>query len=564
MAYFRRSGKFGGVLQRRIGSRSSQTLAGTAFQLIFFTMPNRSADPLFQLIRSMQKAEKRHFKLYVQRNSAKKDLKIIQLFDALDKMNEYDEAALLKKLPVIKKEQLSNIKAHLYKQVLASLRLLKTEDTIDLQLHEQLDYARILYNKGLYLQSLKILDRLKESTRTFYQDSFLIQVISLEKKIETLHITRSMQDRADRLSAEADEVNDRRKMITALSNLALQLYSWYIKNGHARNEGDETGVKQFFKTHLPAGAHEQTGFYERLYLFQSYCWYAFIRQDFLMYYRYTQKWVDLFHDEPHMIKVETAHYIKGMHNLLNAHFDLRNYQQFDIVLKAFRQFAESDVVNGNENNRIQTFVYLHTAMFNQHFMEGTFKEGLPLVDLVTEKLGELQLYVDQHRVLVFYYKIASLYFGAGMYDECIDYLHKIINWKVDLRNDLQCYARLLHMLAHYELGNYDIMDYLSKSVYRYMAKMENLTVVEEEMFAFIRRTFHLSPRKMKPEFENLLHKIKGLEKNRFETRSFAYLDVISWLESKVYEKPMAEIVKEKYRNSKKRHYKKKQAVLKDA
>ena len=27
---------------------------------------------------------------------------------------------------------------------------------------------------------------------------------------------------------------------------------------------------------------------------QSYCWYAFIRQDFLMYYRYTQKWVDLF------------------------------------------------------------------------------------------------------------------------------------------------------------------------------------------------------------------------------------------------------------------------------
>ncbi len=517
-------------------------------------MPNRSTDPLFQLVRSLQKAEKRNFKLYSQRNSANKDLKIIQLFDALDKMNEYDEPILLKKLPTIQKAQLSNLKAHLYKQVLASLRLLKSEESIDMQLHEQLDHARILYNKGLYLQSLKILDKLKELALSYNQDSFLIQIISLEKKIETLHITRSMQDRADRLTFEAIEVNEKRRMITKLSNLALQLYSWYIKNGHARNEADEEGVRSFFKEALPVWAHVQTGFYERLYLYQSYCWYAFIRQDFLMYYRYTQKWVDLFYEQPQMMKVETGHYIKGMHNLLNAHFDLRNFQQFEKVLQQFTAFAETDTVHNNDNNRIQTFVYLITARMNQHFMLGTFKEGLSLVSYIEEKLDEYSLYLDQHRILVFYYKIASLYFGNQDYETCIDYLHKIINWKVDLRNDLQCYARLMHLLAHYELGNYDIMEYLTKSVYRYMAKMGNLTVVEEEMFAFIRNTFHLSPRKLKPEFEKLLNKIKGLEKNRFETRAFAYLDIISWLESKVYDKPMHAIIHEKYLNAKKRNY----------
>jgi hypothetical protein len=470
-------------------------------------------------------------------------------------MEDYDEALLLKKNPGIKKQQLSNIKAHLYKQVLASLRLLKTEESIDLQLHEQLDYARILYNKGLYLQSLKILDKLKELTLVYNQDSFLIQVISLEKKIETLHITRSMQDRADRLSQESVEVNDRRTMITSLSNLALQLYSWYIKNGHARNETDETGVRQFFQEHLPPDALKQKGFYERLYLYQSYCWYAFIRQDFLMYYRYTQKWVDLFKTDSHMIKVEPGHYIKGIHNLLNAHFDLRNYQQFEKVLKEFEEFAGSELATTIDNNRIQIFVYLNTARMNQHFMLGTFREGLPLITYIEEKLEENSLYLDRHRILVFYYKIASLYFGNQNYEACIDYLHKIINWKTDLRNDLQCYARLLHLLAHYELGNYDIMDYLSKSVYRYMAKMDNLTVVEEEMFAFIRNTFHLSPRKLKPEFQKLLNKVKGLEKSRFETRAFAYLDIISWLESKVYEKPMYQIIAEKYQMAKTRNYK---------
>src|SRR6266513_2859729 len=126
-------------------------------------MPNRSADSLFLLIRSLEKSEKRNFKLYVKRNSKTDKLKMTRLFDALDKMSVYDEDQLLKKNKWIKKQQLSNMKAHLYKQLLSSLRLISDESNIDILLHEQMAYARILYNKGLYLQSLKVLDRLKES-----------------------------------------------------------------------------------------------------------------------------------------------------------------------------------------------------------------------------------------------------------------------------------------------------------------------------------------------------------------------------------------------------------------
>src|ERR1700754_2917683 len=98
-------------------------------------MPNRSTDALFQLIKSLEKSEKRNFKLYVKRNSASETLKTIQLFDALDKMNDYDESLLLKKTKSIAKQQLSNIKAQLYRQVLSSLRIIKDENNIDIQLH---------------------------------------------------------------------------------------------------------------------------------------------------------------------------------------------------------------------------------------------------------------------------------------------------------------------------------------------------------------------------------------------------------------------------------------------
>src|ERR1700730_18608044 len=107
-------------------------------------MPNRSTDALFQLIKSLEKSEKRNFKLYIKRNSSTDNLNITRLFDALDKLEEYDEDILLKKNKSIKKQQLSNMKAHLYKQLLASLRLISDENNIDIQLHEQLDYALIL------------------------------------------------------------------------------------------------------------------------------------------------------------------------------------------------------------------------------------------------------------------------------------------------------------------------------------------------------------------------------------------------------------------------------------
>jgi hypothetical protein len=515
-------------------------------------MPNRSTDTLFQLIQSLERSEKRNFKLYMTRNSASGDLKVIQLFDALDKMKHYDEEQLLVKNPSIQKQQLSNLKAHLYHEILVSLRLLNQDENIDLQLHEQLDFARLLYNKGLYYQSLRILDKIKDQARANNQVTYILQVLFLEKKIEALHITRSMQDRADKLCAEVDEVNKRVEMIGSLSNTSLQLYSWYIKNGHARNKEDIAIVDGFLNTQLITEAECQKGFYERLYRYQCYCWHAFITQNFLVYYRYCQKWVDLFVSDPKMIDIETAHYIKGLHNLMSAHFDLRNFQKFNDTLYVFEQFIETPVIQNNRNNLIQTFIYLNIARLNKHFMEGSFTEGLELVPYIEEKLSEYEIYMDRHRILVFYYKIASLYFGSGDADRSIDYLNKIINWKVDLRTDLQCYARLLHLIAHYELGNFDLLEYLLKSVYRFMYKMHNLSTVEETIFSFLRNSFRLSAKQLKPEFESLLATLKPLEKSRMESRAFMYLDIISWLESKINNQPVQTVIRQKYLDARKK------------
>lgn len=527
-------------------------LADIEFHVNSQLMSTPFSDALFQLVKSLEKAEKRHFKIYIKRSSDKEDLKVVQLFDALDAMDEYDEKVIFRKIDSLNKSKLSNLKTHLNKQLLASLRLLKSKDSIDLQLSEHLDNARILYNKGLKLQSLKILEKAKELAQTNQKFNTLVQLISLEKKIETLHITRSSTEKTEKLAEQSLEVSRHIERVTCLSNLALLLYRWYVINGHTRNEPEENDLDQFFRKNLPSDMSKVSGFYENLYLFQSYCWFAFIRQDFLLNYRYAHKWVDLYNRQPQMIGIETGHYIKGVHSLLNAHFALRDFRGFDKTLRSFEQFSHTEEARKHDNFRVHASIYINGAKINSHLMKGTFSEGVKLIPEIELSLAQSGMFVDPHRIMLFNYKIASLYFGNRDFDKAIDYTYKIINGPGDLRIDLQCYARLVHLLSHYELGNYDILDSLSKSTHRFFNKMKKLTDMERATFNFLQHSFGYPPREIRNRLYKFLEQISHLEKSRFETRAFAYLDIISWAESKLSGKTMESVLYGKYLNSRRR------------
>ncbi len=516
-------------------------------------MSNRSVEALFLLIKSLEKAEKRHFKLYINRSSARSgELKVVRLFDLIDKQKFYNEESLLKRMQDVSKTQLANLKTHLYREILASLRLLKRTESIDLEINELFDYAHILYKKGLFLPSLRMLERAKELARTYDKINILPQLLSLEKRIEGLHITRQVEFRTEEIARESNAVTAQISRVSQLSNLALKLFSWFVQNGHARDQSDEMAVRQYLQEHLPSDAWTYTGFYERLYLYQSISWYAFIRQDFLQYYRYAKKWVDLFLEDQSRIRIETGHYIKGLHTLLNAQFDLRHHRAFRETLGMLEQLSQTERVQSNDNFRVQCFIYLNTARINGHFMEGSFSEGVKRIPVIETELYQMELFIDSHRLLVLNYKFAMLCFGSGDYGRSIDYLRKIIDAPTNLRYDLQCYARLLHLIAHYELGNDLLMESLTKSTYRFMAKMKNLTAIEEAMFRFLRKSLPLSPRQLQPELEKFLDQIKHLERDRFQTRAFAYLDIISWLESKVQGRTMSAVVRDKYLASKRK------------
>lgn len=509
------------------------------------TTPNEESDALFVLVKSLSKSEKRQFKLYVGRLERNTDAKFMALFEVLDKMKEYDEHAIIKK-GVVTKLQLSNLKAHLYRQLLVSLRLTPSHRNIRVQIREQLDFATILYQKGLYKQSLKILDKVKMVAIENEEKNIAYEIVELEKVIETQYITRSMASRADELSTQSKELSEANAMTSKLSNLSLELYGMMLRTGYVRSDEERQEIKTYFDNMMPTYAYDTLGFREKLWLYKAHLWYSFLIQDFLSCYKYAKRWVLLFEDNPTMIERNPVFFLKGQHYLLESLFYLKLSTKFDEALKRLEGLHEDSRFPKGDNLDTLLFLYIQSNTLNHRFMVGNYEDFEPLVTEVMEGIKSPKYRIDEHHIMVFYYKIACLYFGAENHTKCIEYLAKIINAKsLKTRQDLMCFARLLNLIAHYEAAKDYHLESLLRSTYKFLLKMDDLHEVQREMISFVQELRDIYPHELRGAFKKLYKKLKVYEDDPYERRAFLYLDVLSWLESKIQNRPVAEVIKEK-------------------
>ncbi len=508
-------------------------------------MTNAHKDALFVLVKSLSKSEKRQFKLYVGRLGVNTDAKFIALFNLMDKMKDYKEKTILAS-GIVTKSQLSNLKAHLYKQILISLRLNPVNQNIRVQIREQLDFATILYQKGLYKQSLKILDKAKNIAIENEEKNVAYEIVELEKIIETQYITRSIPDRADELAIQAKELSAHNVMTSKLSNLSLQLYGWMLKVGYARSDEDIQRVKNYFGKQLPKHNIDDLGFREKLWLYKAHLWYSFLIQDFLSCYKYASKWVDLFYENKDMIYLNPVFFLKGNHYLLESLFYVKYSSQFRKTLERMEAMTKSKEFPKNDNIASLAFLYINSNKLTLHFLEGTFEKGVYLVRIIEYGIEKHKDRIDAHHIMLLYYKIACLYFGMGDNKTCIQYLKKIINNKnLKMREDLMCFARVLSLVAHYEAGMDYHLEVQLKSTYKFLLKMDDLHEVQKEMIKFLRNLGNIYPTDLHQEFQKLHTQLKKYEDHPYEKRAFLYLDIISWLESHLENKPVSQIIREK-------------------
>jgi hypothetical protein len=171
-------------------------------------MSNKASDHLFQLIKSLNRSEKRYFSLYASRHTIGEKNNYVVLFEAIDKQKEYDEESILKqfkKEPFVNKFSIS--KARLYDVIMDSLTAFHSSSSIDAELKRDLHCAEILYKKTLYEQCAKLLSSAKKIAMRYEKHSSLLEISLWEKKLLETENYSGKKD-ADILNIlEADNLN---------------------------------------------------------------------------------------------------------------------------------------------------------------------------------------------------------------------------------------------------------------------------------------------------------------------------------------------------------------------
>ena len=143
----------------------------------------------------------------------------------------------------------------------------------------------------------------------------------------------------------------------------------------------------------------------------------------------------------------------------------------------------------------------------------------------------------------------ELLLAAGKAGKSVNYLNKLFQIEIGfLRRDLQIYSQILFLMAHYDLENYDLMKYLIQRAESSFGKIKNRSKLQEESIKFFKKINRKGKSDHIDLFIEFSDELQLLQRDQYEKRAFLYLDIFSWVQSKVLRKTVSEVVKSQIKN----------------
>ena len=156
--------------------------------------------------------------------------------------------------------------------------------------------------------------------------------------------------------------------------------------------------------------------------------------------------------------------------------------------------------------------------------------------------------MDDHTLLIIYYKVAIYYFATGDLDMALSMADRVIKSPDSLRVDLKGFARILRLIIYYERADEDRMERKTRTTYSYLKQQQNLGAMQVAILDFINKLGTIYPHDIKKGFKALKKELEALKNDPIEARSLLYFDIISYLDAKIQGKSFGQIVKEKVLN----------------
>lgn len=499
---------------------------------------------LFKLIKSLNKQEKRYFKLFASRHVIGEENRYVILFDAIDRQAEYDEAKIKKKFKGQKFiKQLHVTKNYLYKLILNSLRQYhesKSEDPFPVLMRN----AQILFKKGLIQQSEKILDK---AMKTATQNERFLQVLEVYRwKHHIIHNRNDVKGLEHYVDVDFQkEINilDIYKNYLEFQLLHDNIFIPYWKRGGIRKAEEKEAYSKLFEDELYQDVNNAKSFNARMFYHTARFLYHFQIAEWERCLEHMQKQVLMFEGlEPEQRKGEKeANYISSLINLYIIQKQLHYYNEGLLNLRKLRTISTS-----SSTLKSRLIARSYNLEIDLYITTGQFRKGLAnLRPFVKDLVNHEKQIQSQHRIGL-YYNLAYLNFGARKYNQALDWINRLLD-EPDLkaREDLYSFGRMLNLFIHYELGNDQLLEYIVKSTYRFLLKRKRLYKAESIVLKFLKKYPNFTDRQIMKGFSEMYDELYSLSEDEFEARAFEYFDFLSWLKSKLEHRDFEEIMIEK-------------------
>ncbi|MFT5185262.1 MAG: hypothetical protein ACI84C_002405, partial [Flavobacteriales bacterium] len=112
--------------------------------------------------------------------------------------------------------------------------------------------------------------------------------------------------------------------------------------------------------------------------------------------------------------------------------------------------------------------------------------------------------------------------------------------------DLHASTRLLTMILQFELGRSELLEYLARSTNRYLNKLEGLYEFENLMLKFMKKHSRVSfEAELQEHLVQLKNDLDQVSYEPGERNALSTLDLPSWVQSKIENRPMCEVMQER-------------------
>ncbi len=476
-------------------------------------------DLLHQLIHSLSKTEKKYFKEFSSGQN------YVKLFDAINTQEEYDEAKLKKKF---KGEAFTNnfsaAKKYLEEAILRSLRNFNSGKLMDDVSYERLQNLKLLFEKGLVSAVEKQLPKLKQFCYEYEQFARLLELLTFELTFNNSQIKTNDPVYKERLRILQVLTN-----ITHLNQIYGDLMLIATNSGH-ENKKQNDKIELLMRNPI-LKEEALCGERDELYaLWNVFFVYHYVTKKFSESYQAKRKQFELYRNRDTFIKTRPKTYLFMLGNLVSLAYNIPDVSEFEFAYS--EMLKAHDKIQGFEGLKFEQRSVFGLLLFK---LKKNYTELNKHVKYIEENLEEHAGDITLVREMDTYFNVAVAFFRNKNYGEALKWLNKILNHeRVEERQQVHRYARQLELLVHYELNNFELLDYKITNTQRYLAKRDLGDEFDKVLLNGFR---HLIKAKDKTEKKKSLLQLKSAiaeipaaEQKKITDDQFEY---ITWIEEKL-------------------------------